>query len=396
MKILIVCQLYYPENVVITNIAEKLVTFGHDVTVLTGKPNYGYGYILPAYEKISSEVINGVKVERVDLKPRQQSRISIIKNYLSFWKNSKKWVKKTKQEFDIVYSMSLSPVTILSAGNLYKKKYNVPHVVHCVDLWPESVLVTKAVRKNSLLYKVLYIWSKKLYSKADEILIGSPSFEQYFNNVLKISNIKMHFVPQPSLLEKSELPPFPYDKDYFNILYCGNLGLIQQIPCIVEAMKELTGSNVRFNIIGMGPLTNYLTEKISEYGLQNNVIYYGPVPASQASAYFKGADALYVSLKDEGAVGKTIPNKLVMSMAFAKPILAMLEGDGKDILLEADGGVFSGQDSKSLSEAIKVISKMSKKDLDRLGKNNLLYHQSHLTLDKISQEIEEELLNKLR
>lgn len=396
MKILIVCQHYYPENFVITNIAEKLVSFGHDVTVLTGKPNYGYGYILPAYKNISSEVINGVKVERVKLKARKQTRLSIVQNYLSFWKNSKKWVKKTKEEFDIVYSMSLSPVTILAAGNLYKKKHSVPHVVHCVDLWPESVLVTKAVRKNSLIYRFLYSWSKKLYSKADEVLIGSPSFAQYFDEVLNLSHIQLKFVPQPSLVEVSDLPPFPFDKKYFNILYCGNLGLIQQIPYIVEAMKELKGSNIRFNIIGMGPLTNYLEEKIKEYGLEDNVVYYGPMPAAQASAYFKGADALYVSLKDEGTVGKTVPNKLVMSMAFGKPILAMLEGDGKSILVEADGAVFSGQSPESLRTALETISKLNKKDLDRFGKNNYSYYQSHLTTDIVSKEIEQELLNKLR
>ena len=396
MKILVVCQLYYPENVVVTNIAEKLVSFGHEVTVLTGKPNYGYGHILPAYENVTSEVINGVNVERVNLKPRQKTRLSIIKNYLSFWKNSKKWVRKTNQEFDIVYSMSLSPVTILSAGNLYKKKHGVPHIVHCVDLWPESVLVTKAVRKNSLLYRILYIWSKKLYSKADKILIGSPSFERYFTEVLKITNIQMQYIPQPSLVEGSDLEPFPFDKQYFNILYCGNLGLIQQIPLIVEAMKELKDSNIRFNIIGMGPLSNYLEEKIKEYGLERNVVYFGPMPATQAGAYFKGADALYVALKDEGTVGKTIPNKLVMSMAFAKPILAMLEGDGKDILVEADGAVFSSQSTESLVKAIKTISSLNKKDLDRFGKNNLLYYQSHLTTDKVSREIEQELLHKFR
>ena len=90
MKILIVCQFYYPENFVITNIAEKLASFGHDVTVLTGKPNYGYGYILPAYKNVSSEVVNGVKVERVNIKPRKHSRISIINNYLSFQKMGEK------------------------------------------------------------------------------------------------------------------------------------------------------------------------------------------------------------------------------------------------------------------------------------------------------------------
>ena len=378
MKLLVVCQYYYPENFVISKICEKLVEYGHDVTVLTAKPNYGYGYILPAYKNVSSEIINGVKVERVNIKPRKKGRLSIISNYLSFWSNSKKWIKKCKEKYDVVYSMSLSPVTILSAGNLYKKKHGVPHIVHCVDLWPESVLITKAVKKNSLVYKWLYRWSKDLYKQADEILIGSPSFEDYFKTVLNINNIELKFVPQPSLVEQSDLAPYPFDKNYFNILYCGNLGLIQKIPELVEAVKLIKGQKIRFSIIGMGPMSSYLENKIKEYGLEDNLKYYGPIPALQSSAYFKGADALYVSLKDEGYVGKTIPNKLVMSMAFAKPILAMLEGDGKELLIKSDGAVYASQDSTSLAEAIKAISNLSKNELNRLGKNNLEYYLNNL------------------
>lgn len=396
MKILIVCQFYYPENFVISRIAERLAEIGHDVTVLTGKPNYGYGYILPAYKNIKSEIINGVKVERVDIYPRKKSRLSIVRNYLSFWSNSKKWVKRCDKVFDVVYSMSLSPVTILSAGNLYKKKFGTPHVVHCVDLWPESVLVTHAVRKSSLIYRLLYKWSRKLYSKADEVLIGSPSFEDYFRTVLKLENISLRFVPQPSLVEESSLEPFPFDKNYFNILYCGNLGIIQQIPFIPEAMKQLKNEKIRFHIIGMGPLSNELENKIIEYGLQDTLIYYGPIPAYQASAYFKGADALYVSLKDDGYVGKTIPNKLVMSMAFAKPLLAMLEGDGKNLLVESDGAIFAEQNAESLYKAIKTISSLEKKELNRLGKNNLLFYKEKLSINVITSQIEEELLNKKR
>ena len=396
MKILVVCQFYYPENFVITRIAEKLVEYGHDVTVLTGKPNYGYGYILPGYQTIDSEMINGVKVERVNLKPRKQSRKSIIDNYLSFWRNSKRWVRKCKTKFDVVYSMSLSPVTILSAGNLYKKKFGVPHIVHCVDLWPESVLVTNAVKKKSLMYKVLYRWSKKLYAKADKVLIGSPAFEKYFQDVLKLKNLELSFVPQPSMVEDSALEPFPFDKKYFNILYCGNLGIIQHIPLLVEAMHQLKGSHVRMNVIGMGPMSGYLDSKIKEYGLQENLINYGPMPAAQASAYFKGADALYVPLKSEGYVGKTIPNKLMMSMAFGKPIVAMLQGDGKEILIESDGAVFSDQSYQSLVSAIKTLTSLSNRELNRLGQNNLAYYKNNFTIDIVTHQIEAELINKCR
>ena len=179
MKILVVCQYYYPENFVVYKFAEQFVKDGYEVHVLTGKPNYGYGRILPEYKNVSEEVINGVNVHRVNIYPRKKNRLSIVKNYLSFWRNSKKWVKKTKIKFDYVYSMSLSPITICSAGNLYKKIHGSKHIIHCLDLWPESVLVTKAVNKKSLIYKILYRWSRNIYKNASKILVSSPSFIEY-------------------------------------------------------------------------------------------------------------------------------------------------------------------------------------------------------------------------
>lgn len=394
MKILVVCQFYYPENIVITNICEQLVKLDNDVTVLTAKPNYGYGMILPEYKKIRYEEINGVKVHRVNISPRKKSRLSIIRNYLSFWHNSKRWVRKTKEKFDIVYSMSLSPVTILSAGNLYKKRFHVKHVVHCVDLWPESVLVTRAVRKNSLTYKILYKWSKKLYQQADNVIIGSPSYKDYFHNVLHVDK-KMEFIPLPSLVEKSETEPYKYEKP-FNVLYCGNLGLIQLIELIPESMALIKDENIQFHVIGMGPKSDELKKSIVEYNLQDKVIYHGPIPAKKAAAYFESADALYVSLKDEGFVGKTIPNKLVMSMAFGKPIIAVLGGDGKDVVLASKGGTVCPENKDAIAKAIMDMANLSKEERKNLGRLNQDYYLKHLSIEKVGENVNQVLLDELQ
>ena len=50
MKILVICQYYYPEPLRITDICEELAKAGNDVTVVTGTPNYPMGYIYPGYE----------------------------------------------------------------------------------------------------------------------------------------------------------------------------------------------------------------------------------------------------------------------------------------------------------------------------------------------------------
>lgn len=71
MRILLVCQYYYPERFSLVDIAEELVRRGHKVTVITGKPNYGLKKILPEYKKIKYEIINGVEVFRVKIYPRK-------------------------------------------------------------------------------------------------------------------------------------------------------------------------------------------------------------------------------------------------------------------------------------------------------------------------------------
>ena len=84
MNILIVSQYYYPEQFQINEIAPALVKRGHQVTVLTGLPNYPGGEIYAGYEKgRRDEEINGVRVIRVRDLPRKTGALHLFFNYLS-------------------------------------------------------------------------------------------------------------------------------------------------------------------------------------------------------------------------------------------------------------------------------------------------------------------------
>ena len=138
MKLLIVTPKYYPDTFPINLVAEELVQKGHDVHVLTSVP-FVNGKYIKKYDK-SCTIENGVTVYRVKAAIRTNSKSSLIKNYLSLTKEMRKWARNTSNLYDMVYTYSISPVTILGAGNIYKKKYGIKHFAHVLDLWPEAAV----------------------------------------------------------------------------------------------------------------------------------------------------------------------------------------------------------------------------------------------------------------
>lgn len=388
MRILVVCQYYYPENVVITPICEALVERGNDVTVVTGKPNYGFGHILPGYEKITDETIQGVHVHRLKLKARGKSRISLINNYLSFWWNCKRYLRHYQEDFDLVYSMSMSPLISVEGGGIYAKIHGKPHVIHCLDLWPESAVIAGKIRKNSLAYRVLYHSSRKIYSSADEILISSPSFATYFSTVLKLPEKKVVFVPQPPLVSPIPSNAVVYAKPY-NLVYAGNVGNLQLIENYVEACTYLKErKDFQFHIVGSGARLAAVLKLVEEKGLQDIVVYHPRVSSSEVPTYFANATALLVPLADTASpVSKTIPNKLISSLAYGRVILASIGGDGHRVLEEAGGSLFASEKPEDIAKSINELCSLSNEQRSAMGAKNEAYFAAHFNFDKVMDQL---------
>ena len=70
--VLVVSQYFYPEQFRINDICRELVKLGHEVTVLTGIPNYPGGRFFTGYglNKKRREEWNGVEIVRIPLVSR--------------------------------------------------------------------------------------------------------------------------------------------------------------------------------------------------------------------------------------------------------------------------------------------------------------------------------------
>ena len=70
----------------VNDLVDGLVERGHEITVLTGVPNYPDGKIFAAYRKSPKDfaIYAGSPIVRAPMLPRGKSNVSLFFNYLSF------------------------------------------------------------------------------------------------------------------------------------------------------------------------------------------------------------------------------------------------------------------------------------------------------------------------
>jgi hypothetical protein len=132
MKILVICQYYYPEQFKINDICENLVKEGHIVTVLTGLPNYPKGEIPKEYRwgKKRREIINGVDIIRSFELSRRNSIVGLALNYGSYMMSASLKALFLKKDYDIIFSYQLSPITMVLPAVIMKKRTQKPELVN--------------------------------------------------------------------------------------------------------------------------------------------------------------------------------------------------------------------------------------------------------------------------
>lgn len=339
MKILVVCQHYYPENFQITPICEQLVKEGHEITALVGLPNYPLGTVPDEYKKgHRDEYINGVHVIRCYERGRKKGVINLALNYLSFWVSSCLKISKLPGDFDVVFAYQLSPVTMAVAGRKYAKKYKKPMILYCCDLWPESMKMYIKNEKN-VIFKIGKKISKKVYCSADMIACQSDSFIKYLADVHGIYRDKLIYLPafaDETYLKKD----FTADNDTIDFVFMGNLGIAQDLISVlkaVEKIRDIPGFKVHF--VGDGSAASEMKTFVDEHKLQDIVVFYGRRPVDEMEKYYKLADACLVSLNADNMTGLTLPSKVQGYMAAGKPIIGMINGSTQKVVKEADCGV---------------------------------------------------------
>lgn len=399
MKILFVCQYFYPEVFRGNDIALHWAEDGHEVHVVTGIPNYPDGVFHQGYGwfKKRHEVVNGVRVTHLPIIPRGNNKIMLMLNYFSYFIVG--WVymlfHALFHKYDRVFVQQLSPVMMSAPGVLYKRIRKTPLYTWVLDLWPESLTAAGGIN-NKYVLAFFKHYVKSEYKHSDKILISSRSFEK---SILEYGDYKDKIVYYPQWSDASPndnvnvnkndtLPELP---EGFKLMFAGAVGEAHGFECTMEAARlTKEQKEIKWVIVGDGRKLEWVREYVKEHGLEETVYTLGRFPAEAMPWFFGQADVMLVTLSDDPLFKLYAPAKISSYMAAGKPIVAVLNGEGAEMIRDAGcGWTLAAGDAEGFAKLAIDLSRKDASELAAKGANAAKYYDEHFVKEKCLKKLDD-------
>ena len=397
-RVLIVSQHFWPENFRISDIAAGFAENGIEVDVLCGIPNYPTGIVSEGYGffKNKKQVYNGVNVYRSWEIPRKgNTSLRIFLNYMSYpFFASFKVLSFLGKKYDRVFCYETSPVYMIFPAIVYSKLAKTPLTTYVLDLWPENLYSVLKV-ENKFLRKILKSTSHWHYKMNDKLIAMSPSLGKTLENITGKVKEKIAVIPQyceefyEEEIHDTELEN-KY-KDYFKIVYAGNISPAQSLTVAADSariLKDKGIKDIKFIIVGDGMAKESLEKYVREKGVKEYFDFLGSKPVTDMPLYHTLADCLLATLAKSDDIGLTIPAKVTSYLAGGRPVLTAMDGEGSRVVERAGAGLTAPrEDSVKLAENILRLYKMSPEERAAMGQNAKAYHLANHSRKKVLAQL---------
>lgn len=273
--------------------AENLLKKGYNPTIFCASTIHNSNEIIETGSKMHiSDVANGVPFVFVKTPQYLDNGRQRIKNMYSFYKNlfsvSKEYADQHGKP-DVLLASSVHPLTLV-AGIKVAKKLGIPCICEVRDLWPESIVAYGALKRNSIIAKILYQGEKWIYKNADSIIMtweGGREYirDQKWDNQIDLNKIKHinNGIVIGDFDKNSEeyklIDPDLDNKEFKNIVYAGSIRKVNNLGLLLDTAKIIQKqgkTDIRFLIYGSGDERESLQNRCENEDIKN-VIFKGRV-----------------------------------------------------------------------------------------------------------------------
>jgi len=402
MNILCLTQWFTPEPESSRGLpfAKWLQARGHEVTALTGFPNYPTGQLYPGYRirPWQWDEVGGVKVLRVPLYPNHSRSASLrIANYLSFAASATAIGLPMVGKVDVIYAMATPPTAGIPP--LLKKVFGgVPYLFNVTDIYPEAVLDSGMVERplmKSIAAPLINALCKTVYGRADFVTAISNGYREILVE-RGLQENRVHTVY--NWVDEDLLKPIERDQSFgasyglngrFNVVYAGNFGPFQGLDTVIKAESLLRNHpEIQIVLVGTGQLESQLKALAADLACKN-LRFIPRITQTDMPQMYSWADALLVHLVDRPFLRATIPSKTQVSLAVQKPLVMAAYGESAQIVQDAQAGALCPpEDPEKMASAILQLFKTSPADLEAIGRRARRFYLENMSMDVGAATIE--------
>jgi len=406
MHVLLISQYFWPENVGasvwIHQLAVDLVDRGHQVTVLTGFPNYPKRVIFEGYRKklFMREQLGHIKIIRTYIYASPNEALwSRMLNFGSFCASAALGGLIAPKP-DVIYCiMPPLPLGISAEFLGFIKRASV--VVNVQDIYPDIAIALGFLRHPVIIR--FFQWMERfIYQHAKAIVVISEGFK---GNLLGKGVPPQKIYVVPNWADPDSIRPGPKDNpfrkslgldDYFVVIYSGNLSHNSNLEPVIEAAELLRDESFAFVIVGDGVRKPALERKVQEKGLKN--VWFLPFqPLDVYPQVLTAADMNLVTLNTQAAMA-SVPSKVFKIMASGTPVLAIAAKDTElhRLVIEANCGLcVPPDDPVALAEALRYAA-AHRDELEYWGTNGRRCLEERFSRQKCIGQIETILRSVVR
>ncbi len=174
-------------------------------------------------------------------------------------------------------------------------------------------------------------------------------------------------------------------------MFAGAVGEAHGFECTMQAaLLTKDHKDIKWVIVGDGRRLDWVKNFVKEHGLEETVFTPGRYPSETMPWFFKQADVMLVTLNDDPLFKLYAPAKISSYMAAARPIVAVLNGEGAEVINAAEcGWSLPAGDAEGFAKLAIELSKMDKSVFNAKGQYALKYYDEHFVKKKCLEKLDE-------
>lgn len=374
--------------------------------VVTGYPNYPEGKLHQGYKQRFGlkETVQGIPIFRTPLFVSHSSNaLGRIANYLSFGMSAISASRFNKHtDVNYVYATQMTAVI---APFLWWKIRGTPYVLHVQDLWPESITGSGMLdqRTSRIVNRLLNPLIRIAYRNAGAVIgISNRMSSVLLSRGARAEDTFTLYNWAPPVtsgtveeLDSTVSAPVANGSS-LKLIYAGNIGVMQDLGTLLEAMHLVRELPVTLSVFGGGVLKEQIQERAATLML-SNVEFFDNISYSEIKKQYRQHDFQVILLKKLDVFELTIPSKFQAGISCGLPVICAVDGELSDLTHQHNIGLVAPAESPSLlAKAIRSAFHSTDSQRVEMRSNSINLYEEQMSFHTGMERLEEILRHASR